>query len=55
MAEKDEFDGRPAPLEGCYCDVCVWVRHRAGIHTKPSDPSWEKVCIAAQSVSRNRR
>jgi hypothetical protein len=40
---EDEFDGRPAPLEGCECRVCTWVRSHClpSRLIRPSDPEWE--------------
>jgi hypothetical protein len=38
----DEFDGRPAPLEGCTCVVCQWARSRDR-PVRPSDPQWMAV------------
>jgi hypothetical protein len=53
--KKDEFDGRPAPLEGCSCVVCEWARKRlthAKGRVRPSDPEWSQFVASAYSVRR---
>jgi hypothetical protein len=56
MAMKDEFDGRPAPLEGCDCTVCRWIRENAALQRprpiRPSDPEWADLVRNARTVVR---
>lgn len=47
----EEYDGRPAPLDGCDCPVCDWVAlNRAltdGAPIKPGSPEWRALLEAA--------
>jgi hypothetical protein len=55
MDDKIEFDGRPAPLDGCKCAVCQWVRENAVLARgplRPSDPEWEQALRHAQAARR---
>jgi hypothetical protein len=50
--EPPEFDGRPAPLAGCVCEVCTWVRTHALPNRliRLSDPEWELLLRLASRV-----
>jgi hypothetical protein len=51
----DEFDGRPAPLAGCHCEVCAWCRATHDMPKRlirPDDSEWKLLLWLARDVQR---